>query len=101
MSSTTITLGIPKGSLEAPTLAIFERVGLHFTGAARSLCLASTDPQGVPVVLKPQEIPTYVRSGRLDAGLSGLDWIVEQDVDQHVNLLAELPDSRQTSRPIK
>jgi ATP phosphoribosyltransferase len=51
--------------------------------------------------LKPQEIPMYVRSGRLDAGLSGLDWIVEQDVDQHVTLLAELQYSRQTSRPIK
>jgi ATP phosphoribosyltransferase len=101
MSSTTITLGIPKGSLEAPTLAIFERVGLHFTGAARSLWLASNDPEIVPVLLKPQEIPTYVRSGRLDAGLSGLDWIVEQDVDQHVTLLAELQYSRQTSRPIK
>jgi ATP phosphoribosyltransferase len=100
-SSTSITLGIPKGSLEAPTLAIFERVGLHFTGAARSLWLASNDPEIVPVLLKPQEIPTYVRSGRLDAGLSGLDWIVEQDVDQHVTLLAELQYSRQTSRPIK
>jgi ATP phosphoribosyltransferase len=100
-SPTVITLGIPKGSLEAPTLAIFERVGLHFTGAARSLWLASNDPEIVPVLLKPQEIPTYVRSGRLDAGLSGLDWIVEQDVDQHVTLLAELQYSRQTSRPIK
>jgi ATP phosphoribosyltransferase len=100
-SPTVITLGIPKGSLEAPTLAIFERVGLHFTGAARSLWLASNDAEIVPVLLKPQEIPTYVRSGRLDAGLSGLDWIVEQDVDQHVTLLAELQYSRQTSRPIK
>ena len=100
-SSRSITLGIPKGSLEAPTLAIFERVGLHFTGAARSLWLASNDPEIRPVLLKPQEIPIYVRSGRLDAGLSGLDWIVEQDVDQHVSLLAELQYSRQTSQPIR
>jgi ATP phosphoribosyltransferase len=100
-SSRYITLGIPKGSLEAPTLAIFERVGLHFTGAARSLWLASNDPEIRPVLLKPQEIPIYVRSGRLDAGLSGLDWIVEQDVDQHVSLLAELQYSRQTSQPIR
>src|SRR3954467_13261740 len=99
--STAITLGIPKGSLEAPTLAIFERVGLNFTGAARSLWLASNDPEIVPVLLKPQEIPVYVRSGRLDAGLSGRDWIVEQDVVQHVHLMAELPFSRQTDRPIR
>ena len=100
-SSRTITLGIPKGSLEAPTLALFERVGLMFTGANRSLWLGSNDPEIVPVLLKPQEIPTYVRSGRLDAGLSGLDWIVEQDVLDQVVLLAELMYSRQTSRPIR
>jgi ATP phosphoribosyltransferase len=96
-----ITLGIPKGSLEASTLSIFERVGLVFTGGSRTLWLNSNDPEIVPVLLKPQEIPVYVRSGRLDAGLSGRDWIVEQDVVQHVSVMAEIPFSRQTSRPIR
>jgi ATP phosphoribosyltransferase len=96
-----LTLGIPKGSLEASTLAIFERVGLQFTGASRTLWLNSNDPEIIPVLLKPQEIPIYVRSGRLDAGLSGRDWIVEQDVLDHIAVKAELPFSRQTSRPIR
>jgi ATP phosphoribosyltransferase len=96
-----ITLGIPKGSLQQSTLGIFERVGLQFTAASRTLWLSSNDPEIVPVLLKPQEIPIYVKSGRLDAGLSGRDWIVEQDVLQHVAVKAELPFSRQTSRPIR
>ncbi len=101
MTHPQLTLGIPKGSLEASTLAIFERVGLQFTGASRSLWLNSNDPEIVPVLLKPQEIPIYVRSGRLDAGLSGRDWIVEQDVRDHIAVKAELPFSRQTSLPIR
>jgi ATP phosphoribosyltransferase len=96
-----ITLGIPKGSLQQSTLGIFERVGLQFTGASRTLWLSSNDPEIVPVLLKPQEIPIYVKSGRLDAGLSGRDWMVEQDVLQQVAIKAELPFSRQTTRPIR
>ncbi|MGH3912369.1 MAG: ATP phosphoribosyltransferase [Pseudonocardiaceae bacterium] len=96
-----IRLGIPKGSLQESTLAIFERVGLHFSGGSRTLWLNSNDPEIIPVLLKPQEIPGYVRSGRLDVGLSGRDWIVEQDVLQHVRLMAELPFSRQTDRPVR
>ncbi len=101
MSERQITLGIPKGSLQQSTLGIFERVGLQFTGGSRTLWLSSNDPEIVPVLLKPQEIPIYVKSGRLDAGLSGRDWIVEQDVLQHIAVKAELPFSRQTSRPIR
>jgi ATP phosphoribosyltransferase len=96
-----ITLGIPKGSLQQSTLGIFERVGLQFTGSSRTLWLSSNDPEIIPVLLKPQEIPIYVKSGRLDAGLSGRDWMVEQDVLQHVSIKAELPFSRQTTRPIR
>lgn len=101
MSQQQITLGIPKGSLQQSTLGIFERVGLQFTGGSRTLWLSSNDPEIVPVLLKPQEIPIYVKSGRLDAGLSGRDWIVEQDVLQDIAVKAELPFSRQTSRPIR
>jgi dimethylhistidine N-methyltransferase/ATP phosphoribosyltransferase len=97
----TIRLGIPKGSLEEATLAIFHKGGFQFTGSSRSLWLSSNDPEIVPVLLRPQEIPVYVQSGRLDAGLAGLDWIVERDVEDQVALLAELQYSKQTSRPIR
>lgn len=96
-----LKLGIPKGSLETSTLDVFARVGLRFGGTSRTLWLDSSDPEIEPILLKPQEIPLYVRDGRLDAGLSGLDWLVEQDVLPHVKRLAELPFSRQTPTPLR
>jgi len=101
MTGQAIRLGIPKGSLEEATLAVFHRVGLQFTGSSRSLWLSSNDAEIVPVLLRPQEIPVYVENGRLDAGLAGLDWIVERDVEHKVVLLAELPYSKQTARPVR
>jgi len=102
VTSQRLLLGIPKGSLEEATLALFHKVGLQFTtGSSRSLWLGSNDPEIVPVMLRPQEIPVYVESGRLDAGLAGLDWIAERDVEDAVTLLAELQYSKQTSRPIR
>ena len=101
MAGQVLRLGIPKGSLEEATLAVFHKVGLQFTGSARSLWLNSNDPEILPVMLRPQEIPVYVESGRLDAGLAGLDWIVERDVEHRVVLLAKLQYSKQTSKPIR
>jgi len=97
----TVRLGVPKGSLENSTLSVFARAGLHFTGSSRSLWLRSNDPEIVPVLLRPQEIPVYVENGRLDAGLAGLDWIVERNVRDRIALLADLQYSKQTSRPVR
>lgn len=96
-----LKLGIPKGSLESSTLELFERVGLKFGGSSRTLWLDSSDTQIEPILLKPQEIPLYVKDGRLDAGLSGRDWLVEQDVLAHISQLVELPYSRQTTNPLR
>jgi ATP phosphoribosyltransferase len=96
-----LKLGIPKGSLQETAMSLFRRVGLEFTGGSRSLWLASSDPEIVPVLLKPQEIPVYVEAGQLDAGLTGLDWIVERDVEARTVSLAELPFSKQTNRPVR
>jgi ATP phosphoribosyltransferase len=96
-----IRLGIPKGSLEDATLSLFRRVGVQFTGTSRSLWLSSNDPEIIPVLLRPQEIPLYVQNGRLDAGVAGLDWIVERNVKDQVALLADLQYAKQTSRPVR
>jgi ATP phosphoribosyltransferase len=96
-----VALGVPKGSLEEPTLKLFERVGLEFGGSERSLWLSSNDPEIVPVLLRPQEIPKYVETGKLDCGLAGLDWIREQRADQGVVTLAALQYSKRSSRPVR
>lgn len=96
-----IRLGIPKGSLEESTLSLFAQAGLEFTGASRSLWLNSNDSEIEPVLLRPQEIPIYVESGRLDAGLAGLDWIAERNVEDRVVRLADLTYAKQTLKPVR
>jgi ATP phosphoribosyltransferase len=103
-----IRIGIPKGSLEESTLALFARAGYSFHGSERSLWLSSNDVQLKPVLLRPQEIPFYVSDGSLDCGLSGFDWISES-VENHENgvteedfvMLADLCYSKRTFRNIR
>jgi len=108
MSQDQIRIGIPKGSLEESTLALFARAGYSFHGSERSLWLSSNDAQLKPVLLRPQEIPFYVSDGSLDCGLSGWDWISES-VENHENgvteedfvVLADLCYSKRTFRNIR
>lgn len=96
-----IRLGIPNGSLKDATLSVFLTAGLQFTGPPRSLWLSSGDPEIIPVLLRPQEIPVYVGNGLLDAGIAGLDWIAERDCLGEVELLADLQYAKQTARPVR
>lgn len=91
-----ITIGIPKGSLQESTLALFSRASFSFFGSERSLWLTSNDPELKPVLLRPQEIPLYVANGSLDCGLSGIDWITETDCNKQIQILADLCYSKRT-----
>lgn len=97
----TLTIGLPKGSLEESTLALFSRAGYSFFGSERSLWLSSNDQEIKPVLLRPQEIPRFVASGSLDCGLSGFDWIVETNCGDQVRILADLCYSKRSFRPVK
>ena len=101
VADTTVTLGLPKGSLEESTLTLFARAGFSFYGSGRSLWLGSNDPRVRPVLLRPQEIPLYVANGSLDCGLSGLDWIVETECEGQIRELADLCYSKRTFRPVR
>lgn len=96
-----LTIGIPKGSLEESTLALFARAGYTFHGSSRSFWLSSNDAEIKPVLLRPQEIPLYVASGSLDCGLSGLDWITETNCNDNVRILADLCYSKRSFRPVR
>jgi len=99
--SSSLTIGIPKGSLQETTLALFAGAGLSFYGSERSLWLGSNDPEIKPVLLKPQEIPLYVAKGNLDCGLSGLDWVTENQCNDSVRILADLCYSKRSFRPVR
>jgi len=96
-----LTLGIPKGSLQELTLDLFSRAGFSFSGSGRSLWLSSNDPEIRPVLLKPQEIPWFVKNGTLDCGLSGLDWMTETECMDQVRVLADLCYSKRSFRPVR
>ncbi|MCL6610908.1 MAG: ATP phosphoribosyltransferase [Peptococcaceae bacterium] len=94
-----LRLGLPKGSLQEATFQLFKRAGFNITLRSRSYFPAIDDPELEVVLMRAQEIPRYVNEGVLDAGLSGLDWIMENEAD--VVEVADLVYSKQTTSPIR
>jgi ATP phosphoribosyltransferase len=97
----TLLIGIPKGSLEEPTIALFAKAGIRLWGSDRSLWLSSNDDDLRPVLLRPQEIPKYVEQGALDCGLAGYDWILESGCNGRLKLLTNLCYSKRSFRPVR
>ncbi len=76
-----LKLGIPKGSLQDATIDLFRRAGFNITVSARSYFPAIDDPEIECMLIRAQEMARYVDDGVLDAGLTGLDWVRENDAD--------------------
>jgi ATP phosphoribosyltransferase len=76
----TLRLGIPKGSLEAATVQLFQRAGFTILVNARSYFPTIDDPQIECMLIRAQEMARYVADGVLDAGLTGVDWIAEHQL---------------------
>ena len=72
-----LRLGLPKGSLQEATLQLFARAGLPVFTNGRSYFASTADPQIECMLIRAQEMARYVEHGVLDAGLTGLDWVVE------------------------
>src|SRR5947199_10295541 len=74
-----IRLGIPKGSLQDATVALFARAGFNIYANGRSYFPAVDDPELECMLIRAQEMARYVEDGILDAGLTGRDWIEESE----------------------
>jgi len=74
-------LGIPKGSLQEATLQLFSRAGLPIFTNGRSYFATTGDPELECLLIRAQEMARYVEHGVLDAGLTGLDWVVESGLE--------------------
>lgn len=95
-----LKIGIPKGSLQEATFALFRKAGFEFRmTSGRSYHPSVDDPELAPLLLRPQEIPRYVEQGILDAGLTGKDWIENNEAD--VVEVAEFVYSKATLNPIR
>ncbi len=76
-----LKLGIPKGSLETATIDLFRRAGFTITTSSRSYFPGIDDPDIECMLIRAQEMARYVEDGILDAGLTGRDWVEENDAD--------------------
>jgi ATP phosphoribosyltransferase len=94
-----LKLGLPKGSLHESTLRLFKKAGYHISVSARSYYPVFDDPEIESMLIRAQEMPRYVEDGHLDCGLTGKDWILEQNAD--VVEAAELIYGKEGFRPVK
>src|SRR5574344_642579 len=96
-----IVLGLPKGSLQESTFALFKRAGFNVSCSSRSYTPSIDDEELKCRLLRPQEMSRYVELGRLDAGICGFDWIYENGNVGKVQELCELNYSKATSNPVR
>jgi ATP phosphoribosyltransferase len=94
-----LKLGLPKGSLQESTLKLFRKAGYHVSVSSRSYYPSLDDPEIEAMFIRAQEMAGYVENGVLDCGLTGKDWILEQNAEVHE--VAELIYAKEGLRPIK
>lgn len=99
MSEQLLKLGIPAGSLQEATGELFRKAGYKITFASRSYYPTIDDAEIHCTLIRAQEMPRYVQDGSLDCGLTGYDWILENDAK--VVELAELVFSKVSKRPVR
>ena len=96
---TQLVLGIPKGSLQESTLRLFSQSGWRISLSDRNYFPEINDPDISCSICRAQEMSRYVDSGTFDAGLTGKDWIMENDSD--VVVVADLVYSKVSQRPAR
>ncbi|MBW1710036.1 MAG: ATP phosphoribosyltransferase [Deltaproteobacteria bacterium] len=99
MSEKILKLGIPKGSLEKATIDLFARSGWKIKTNGRSYFPEIDDDEIICTICRAQEMSRYVEQGTLDAGLTGLDWILENG--SHVQVVTDLIYSKVSARPAR
>ena len=94
-----LRLGLPKGSLEKATIDLFRRAGWHIKVNGRSYFPDIDDPEITCSMCRAQEMSRYVENGTLDCGLTGKDWVMEND--SRVVAVADLIYSKTSTRPVR
>jgi ATP phosphoribosyltransferase len=94
-----LRLGIPKGSLQEATVALLARAGLQVYVSPRSYFAGTNDPKIECMLIRAQEMARYVEHGALDAGITGLDWVMESGLD--VVTVADLIYAKQSRGKVR
>ncbi|OGX25797.1 MAG: ATP phosphoribosyltransferase, partial [Omnitrophica WOR_2 bacterium RIFCSPHIGHO2_02_FULL_48_11] len=94
-----LKLGLPKGSLQEATIKVFERAGFKVYVSSRSYLPNIDDAEIEPVLLRAQEMSRYVEDQTLDCGITGADWILENE--SKVERIAELYYAKQSAVKVR
>jgi ATP phosphoribosyltransferase len=94
-----LRLGIPKGSLQDATIALFQRAGWNIYANGRSYFPTVDDSELECMLVRAQEMARYVEHGALDAGLTGIDWVVESGLE--ITSVTSLTYSKQSRRKVR
>lgn len=94
-----LRVGIPKGSLQDSTVALFKRAGLNVYTSSRSYFAHTDDPEIECMLIRAQEMSRYVEHGVLDCGLTGRDWVIESGLE--VVTAAELVYAKQSTGKVR
>ncbi len=94
-----LKIGIPKGSLQDKTIELFKKAGFNISVNERSYFPSIDDSQIEVVMVRAQDMPRYVEEGILDCGITGQDWILEND--SKVLILENLIYAKQTRNPVR
>jgi ATP phosphoribosyltransferase len=94
-----LRLGVPKGSLQESTLQLLSAAGLDVFTSGRSYFAVTSDPQIECILIRAQEMARYVSHGALDAGITGLDWVLESNLD--VATVSDLVYAKQSRAKVR
>ena len=94
-----LKLGLPKGSLESATNALFAQAGWQIKSHSRNYFPSVDDPELSCALMRSQEMAIYVANGALDLGLTGLDWILETEAE--VEEVCDLVYSKNSDQPCR
>ena len=94
-----LKLGIPKGSLQDLTVKLFKKAGFNINISVRNYFPSIDDSEIEAVLFRAQEMSRYVESGIIDCGITGRDWILENN--SKVIKVAELVYAKQSLKPVK
>lgn len=97
--SNKLRLGIPKGSLQEATIALFGRAGWNIYADGRSYFPSIDDAEIECMLIRAQEMARYVDHGVLDAGLTGIDWVVESGLE--LESITSLVYAKQSRRRVR
>ncbi len=95
----TLKLGIPKGSLQDSTVKMFAKAGYKINISSRSYYPTIDDPTISLILIRAQDMSRYVEKGIIDAGLTGKDWVVEND--SKVEVITDLVYAKTSTKPVR